>query len=34
MGLINAAPKLRKNFVATAAGAAGDLPRLLRGEPL
>jgi 2-octaprenyl-6-methoxyphenol hydroxylase len=34
MGLINAAPKLRKNFVATAAGAAGDPPRLLRGEPL
>ena len=34
MGLINAAPKLRKNFVATAAGAAGDPPRLLRGESL
>ena len=34
MGLISAAPKLRKNFVATAAGAAGDPPRLLRGEPL
>ena len=34
MGLINATPKLRKNFVATAAGFAGDPPRLLRGEPL
>ncbi|MDC1440821.1 2-octaprenyl-6-methoxyphenyl hydroxylase, partial [Planktomarina temperata] len=34
MGLINAAPKLRTGFVATAAGAAGDPPRLLRGEPL
>ena len=34
MGLINSTPKLRKNFVATAAGAAGDRPRLLRGAPL
>jgi 2-octaprenyl-6-methoxyphenol hydroxylase len=34
MGLINAAPKLRTGFVATAAGAAGDPPRLLKGEPL
>ena len=31
MGLINAAPSLRRNFIREAAGLTGDLPRLMRG---
>ena len=30
MGLVNAAPKLRRNFIREAAGLTGDLPRLMR----
>jgi len=34
LGLVNNTPALRQAFVANAAGAAGDVPKLLRGEPL
>ena len=34
MGLINAAPALRRGFIREAAGLSGDLPRLMRGRPL
>ncbi len=34
LGLVNAAPALKRAIVATAAGEAGDAPRLLRGEPV
>ena len=34
MGLVNAVPGLRRTFVREAAGLTGDLPRLLRGQPL
>jgi len=34
LGLINAAPALRRAFIREAAGLAGDLPRLLTGRPL
>jgi len=30
MGLVNAAPKLRRSFIREAAGLTGDLPRLMR----
>jgi 2-octaprenyl-6-methoxyphenol hydroxylase len=31
MGLVNAAPALRRGFIRQAAGLSGDLPRLMRG---
>jgi 2-octaprenyl-6-methoxyphenol hydroxylase len=31
MGLVNAAPSLRRGFIREAAGLTGDLPRLMRG---
>ncbi len=31
MGLVNAAPGLRRNFIREAAGLSGELPRLMRG---
>ena len=31
MGLVNAAPRLRRGFIREAAGLTGDLPRLMRG---
>jgi 2-octaprenyl-6-methoxyphenol hydroxylase len=31
MGLVNAAPALRRSFIRQAAGLSGDLPRLMRG---
>ncbi|MCJ7871377.1 FAD-dependent monooxygenase [Phaeobacter sp. J2-8] len=34
MGLVNAAPTLRRTFIREAAGLTGDLPRLLTGKPL
>lgn len=34
MGLVNAIPALRRTFVREAAGLTGDLPRLMRGQPL
>lgn len=34
LGLVNALPGLRRAFMREAAGLTGDLPRLLRGEPL
>lgn len=34
MGLINSVPSLRRGFIREAAGLTGDLPRLLRGQPL
>ena len=34
LALVNAAAPLRRRFVREAAGASGDLPRLLRGEAL
>lgn len=34
MGLINAMPGLRRNFIREAAGLTGDLPRLLKGQAL
>lgn len=34
MGLVGAVPALRRNFVREAAGLTGDLPRLMRGQPL
>lgn len=34
MGLVNAMPRLRRSFIREAAGLTGDLPRLMRGQPL
>jgi 2-octaprenyl-6-methoxyphenol hydroxylase len=34
LGAVNRLPALRRRLIAEAAGTAGDLPRLLRGEPL
>lgn len=34
MGLVNAFPALRRNFIREAAGLTGDLPRLLQGRAL
>jgi 2-octaprenyl-6-methoxyphenol hydroxylase len=34
MGAVSATPALRRAFMRQAAGLAGDLPRLLRGEPV
>lgn len=34
MGAINAMPGLRRSFIREAAGLTGDLPRLMRGQPL
>jgi 2-octaprenyl-6-methoxyphenol hydroxylase len=34
LGVVNRLPTLRRRLIAEAAGLAGDLPRLLRGEPL
>jgi 2-octaprenyl-6-methoxyphenol hydroxylase len=34
MGLINAAPGLRRGFIREAAGLTGDLPRLMQGQPI
>jgi 2-octaprenyl-6-methoxyphenol hydroxylase len=34
MAAVNAVPAARRFFMAEAGGAVGDLPQLLRGEPL
>jgi len=34
LGLINAFPGVRRSFIREAAGLTGDMPRLMRGEPL
>lgn len=34
MGVVNALPRLRRTFIREAAGLAGDVPRLLKGEAL
>ncbi len=34
MGVVNALPALRRGFIREAAGLNGDLPRLMRGQPL
>lgn len=34
MGVVNAMPRLRRGFIREAAGLTGDLPRLMRGQPL
>ena len=34
LGLINAMPKLRQNFMRQAAGLTGDLPKLMTGQRL
>lgn len=34
MGAVNAIPALRRGFIREAAGLTGDLPRLMRGEPI
>jgi 2-octaprenyl-6-methoxyphenol hydroxylase len=34
MGLVQAAPALRRRFIREAAGLTGDLPRLLQGRAL
>jgi 2-octaprenyl-6-methoxyphenol hydroxylase len=34
MGVVNAIPGLRRGFIREAAGLTGDLPRLMRGQPL
>ncbi|MEL6550597.1 MAG: UbiH/UbiF/VisC/COQ6 family ubiquinone biosynthesis hydroxylase [Pseudomonadota bacterium] len=34
MGAVNALPGLRRGFMREAAGLTGDLPKLLRGEPI
>ncbi|MDQ2066289.1 UbiH/UbiF/VisC/COQ6 family ubiquinone biosynthesis hydroxylase [Xinfangfangia sp. CPCC 101601] len=34
MGLVNALPGLRRNFIRQAAGLQGELPRLLAGKPI
>ncbi|MEL7132545.1 MAG: FAD-dependent monooxygenase [Pseudomonadota bacterium] len=34
MGVVNALPGVRRSFIREAAGLTGDLPRLMRGQPL
>ena len=34
LGIVNATPALRRGLIREAAGLTGDLPRLLKGEPL
>ena len=34
MGVLGHLPGLRRRFVREAAGLAGDVPRLLKGQPL
>jgi 2-octaprenyl-6-methoxyphenol hydroxylase len=34
LGVVDRIPELKKLFVTEAAGRAGQLPRLLRGEPV
>jgi 2-octaprenyl-6-methoxyphenol hydroxylase len=34
MGAVNALPSLRRGFIREAAGLTGDVPRLMRGQPL
>lgn len=34
MGLVNSLPGLRRGFIREAAGLSGELPRLMRGQPL
>ncbi|MFN3844400.1 MAG: FAD-dependent monooxygenase [Paracoccaceae bacterium] len=34
MGAVNAVPGLRRGFIRQAAGLTGDVPRMLRGQPL
>lgn len=34
MGLVQSLPSLRRSFIREAAGLTGDLPKLLKGEPL
>ncbi len=34
MGLVNALPGLRRRFIREAAGLSGDVPKLLRGQPI
>lgn len=34
MGIVNALPGLRRGFIREAAGLTGELPRLMRGQPL
>jgi 2-octaprenyl-6-methoxyphenol hydroxylase len=34
LGLVNRMPDLKRFFIEQAAGGAGDVPRLLRGEPI
>lgn len=34
MGLVDAIPALRRSFIREAAGLTGDLPRLMKGDPL
>ena len=34
MGLVNAIPALRRNFIREAAGLTGELPRMMRGDAL
>jgi 2-octaprenyl-6-methoxyphenol hydroxylase len=34
LGLVDRMPDLKRWFVAEAAGTTGDLPKLLRGEPV
>jgi 2-octaprenyl-6-methoxyphenol hydroxylase len=32
MGIVNAAPALRRGFIREAAGLTGDLPKLMKGQ--
>ena len=34
LGIVDRLPRLKSMFIGEAAGMAGDLPKLLRGEPL
>lgn len=34
LGIVNSSPALRRGFIREAAGLTGDLPRLLKGQPL
>lgn len=34
MGLVNSVPGLRRSFIREAAGLTGDLPKLMRGQPI
>jgi len=34
LGVVNALPPLRRNFMRQAAGLSGDLPKLMRGQPI